>query len=132
MSIRLDGFAILRAVARHAELFCDARSAVDKAALAILTAQFKAKRCDLGRLRRTRKALGAGELARILKHLPDAVPKSLIDRIDPHHPKKTNGSAARARSRVMTLASGAAAPEQASRGPVKKRAASAKRKGPSR
>ena len=41
--MRLDGFAILKSVAGHAELFSNARDAVDKAALNILATELKAK-----------------------------------------------------------------------------------------
>ena len=128
MSSRLNGFAILRAVVGHPELFSDVRASVDKAALAILTAQLKARTFDLHRLKRTRKALGADTLALVLKHLSDTVPKSLIDRIDPHHPKKTTGRAGWARSHVMALASGAVTPEQGLPGPIKRKARSAKKR----
>jgi hypothetical protein len=126
---RPDGFAILRAVARHAEVFADVRAVVDKAALAILTAQLKARTCDLDRLKRTRKALGADTLALILKALPAAVPRSLAARIDPDRRKHAAGSAARTRSRVishvMALAGGAATPAKARPGPGKTQARSA-------
>jgi len=45
--MRLDGYAILKSVAGHAELFSNARDAVDKAALSILETQFQAKTFDL-------------------------------------------------------------------------------------
>jgi hypothetical protein len=130
VSARLDGFAILRAVAGDSELFCDVRAAVDKAALATMTARFRARTFDLDRLRRTRKALGADLLARILEHVPDAVLRSLIGRIDPHHPMSATGGAGWARSHVMALASGAATPRQEqavpTKTPITRKASSAK------
>jgi len=110
LSVRLDGIAILRAVARHPGLFCDVGAAVDKAALAILTAQLKARTFDLARLKRTRKALSAELMAAILKALPATLLKALAARIDPHRPKHTTGRASRTRSHLMALASGAATP----------------------
>jgi hypothetical protein len=128
MSIRLDGLAILKAVVGHSELFSDVRTAVDKAALAILAAQLKAETFDLERLKRTRKTLGADVLALALEHLPDNIPKSLIARIDPHHRKHATGSAAWARSHVIALAGGAAAPEHKRGEPVKNGASPARKK----
>jgi hypothetical protein len=129
MSIRLDGFAILKAVVGHSELFSDVRTAADKAALAILAAQLKAETFDLDRLKRTRKALGADVLVLALEHLPDNVSKSLIARIDPHHRKHATGSAAWARSHIMALAGGVAAPEP-KRGATMKNGARPARKRP--
>jgi hypothetical protein len=109
--MRLDGYAILKSVAGHAELFSDARDAVDKAALNIVAAQFKAKTFDLDRLKRACEALGTKMLALVLEHLPDKIPEALVDRIDPHHPRAADGSGPWAREHVMSLASGKAKPE---------------------
>jgi hypothetical protein len=124
--MRLDGFAILRAVGSQSELFSDVRAAVDKAALAILTAQLRARTFDLAQLRQTRKAVGAKVLAAIIKELPAAVPKALAARIDPHRPSYATGSAGRARSHVMALASGAATPAPERPRANKRKASSAK------
>src|SRR5262245_38526245 len=109
--MRLNGFAILKSVADHAELFSDARDVVDKAALNILAAELKAKTFDLDRLKRTCGALGADTLALVLQHFPDTVPKTLIGRIDPHHPKVASDNANWMRSHIVALASGVAKPE---------------------
>ena len=123
--MRLDGFAILKSVAGHAELFPDARDAVDKAALNILAAQFKAKTFDLDRLKRAYKVLGADTLSLALDHFPDTLPKAIIRRIDPHHPHAAGGAAA-IRSRVVALASGAAKPEAKPEKPAKRKEGSTK------
>jgi hypothetical protein len=115
----LDGFAILKSVAGHAELFSEARDAADKAALNIIAAQFKAKTFDLNRLKRAGKALGADNLALVLEHLPDSIPKALLRRIDPYHPKASSGSAAWMRSHVAALAGGTALPEPKPQAPAK-------------
>jgi hypothetical protein len=107
----LDGFAILKYVAAHAEQFADARDSVDEAALNILAGQFQAGTFDLIRLKRVCKALGGETLALVLEHVPDEVPQTLIERIDPHHPQTEAGDAAWARVHVVALASGEAKPE---------------------
>jgi len=104
--MRLDGFAILKYVASHAELFANAQDAVDEAALSILAEQFQAETFGLDRLKRVCKALGSDALILVLEHVADAVPEALIARIDPHHPKAEAGDAAWARSHVMALAKG--------------------------
>jgi hypothetical protein len=109
--MRLDGFAILKSIAEDVDLFSDTRDVVDKAALNILTAQLKAKTFDLDRLKRTCSAIGADTLALVLQHFPDAVPKTLIGRIDPHHAKARTDNANWMRSHIVALASGAAKPE---------------------
>jgi hypothetical protein len=122
--MRLDGFAILKSVAGHADLFSDARDIADKAALNIVAIQLKAKTFDLDRLKQAHKALGADTLALILEHLPDSVPSTLVARIDPHHPKSADGSAPWKRSHVVALASGSAKPEPKSLASVKTKAGS--------
>ncbi len=109
--MRLDGFAILKSVAGHAELFSNARDAVDKAALNILAAELKVKTFDLDRLKRTCTVLGTDTLALVLEHFPDTVPKALVGRIDPHHPNAATENAAWTRSHVVALATGAVKPE---------------------
>ena len=64
----LDGFAILKSVGGNAELFSEARDVVDKAALNILAAEFKAKTFDLDHLKRAYKILGADTLSLVLEH----------------------------------------------------------------
>jgi hypothetical protein len=109
--MRLDGFAILKSVADNAELFSDARDVVDKAALNIVMTGLKAKTFDLDCLKRTRGALGVDTLALVLQHFPDTVPKALMARIDPHHPKAGTDNANWIRSHILALASGVVNPE---------------------
>jgi hypothetical protein len=109
--MRLDGFAILKSVADHVELFSDARNVVDKAALNILVAQLKTKTFGLDRLKQTCSALGADTLALVLQHFPDTVPKMLVSKIDPHHAKAGTDNVNWMRSHIIALASGAAKPE---------------------
>jgi len=104
--MRLDGYAILKSVAGHAELFSNVRDAVDKAALSILETQFQAKTFDLDRLKRACRALGEETIALVLEHLPDNVPETLIERIDPPHPRNAGNRGHFARARVVALATG--------------------------
>jgi len=122
----LDGFAILKSVGSHADLFSDARDAADKAALSIVATQLKAKTFDLDRLQHACKALGTDTLALVLEHLPDAIPKALVGRIDPHQSKTDSSSAAWIRSHVIALATGAMKPEPKPQAPTKTKRGSAK------
>lgn len=108
---RLNGFAILKSVADHEELFSGARDVVDRAALNIVTTELKAQAFDLDRLQRTCGALGSDMLALVLEQVSDAVPKMLIARIDPHHPKMPTDNVKWMRPHIMALACGAAKPE---------------------
>jgi hypothetical protein len=123
----LDGFSTLKSVASHAELFSDARDAVDKAVLNILAAQFKAKTFDLDRLKRVYKVLGADTLSLALDHFPDSLPKMLIRRIAPHHPHAAGGVSLM-RSRILALASGEAQPEAKPEKTAKKKPGAVKSK----
>jgi len=126
--MRVDGYDILRSVAGHAELFSNARDAVDKAALDILAAELEAKTFDLDRLKRTCNVLGSDTLALVLQHFPDTVPKALIDRIDPHHPNAATENPAWTRSHVVALATGVARPEPKPQLTKTKTASKAKKK----
>jgi len=126
--MRLDGYAILKSVAGHAELFSDARDAVDRAALNILQAQFRAKTFDLDGLKRACNALGDETIALVLEHLPDKVPETLIERIDPHHPRDAANRGHFARAHVVALATGEAKPELKPQAQAKTKSGSAKGK----
>jgi hypothetical protein len=108
MAMRLDGFAILKAVGSHADLFSESCDVVDAASLKIIATQLKSKALDLERLRQTYKALGADAFTLVLEHLADTIPKALVRRIDPHHAQTPAGSAAWTRSHLVALASGTA------------------------
>jgi hypothetical protein len=128
--MRLDGYAILKSVAGHAELFSNARDAVDKAALNILETQFQAKTFDLDRLKRACEALGEETIALVLEHLPDKVPETLIERIDPHHPRDAGNRGHFARARVVALATGETKPDPRPQAQAKAKTGSAKGRKP--
>jgi hypothetical protein len=130
MAIRLDGFAILKAVGNHADLFSESCDVVDAASLKIIATQLKSKALDLERLRQTYKALGADGFTLILEHLADTIPKALVRRIDPHHAQTPAGSAAWTRSHLVALASGTANPEPRPQKAEGKTEAAKKRKRP--
>jgi hypothetical protein len=110
-AMRLNGFAILKSVADHEDLFSDAHDAVDKAALNIVATELKAKTFDLDRLQLISGALGSDALALVLEQVSDTVPKALIVRLDPHHPKIAIDNAKWMRPHIVALASGAVKPE---------------------
>ncbi len=71
----------------------------------------KTKTLDLDRLKRTSRALGSDALALVSEQVPDTVPKALIARLDPHHPKMAIDNSKWMRPHIVALASGAAKPE---------------------
>jgi hypothetical protein len=109
--MRLDGFAILKAVGGHADLFAESCDVIDAAAVKIIATQLKSKALDLERLKRIYQALGADAFTLVLEHLADAIPKALVRRIDPHHAQTPAGAAAETRSHLIALASGTTKPE---------------------
>src|ERR1700754_2938267 len=94
MSIALDGFEVFRQLGKHAEVFAPIRADVDKQAKALIVKCLKAKSVGLDALRHIRKALGEDQFGLILEGLKDSEAKSILTRIDKHHPELKVGSAA--------------------------------------
>jgi hypothetical protein len=110
MPIVLDGFEVFRQVGKHADLFAPVRADVDKQGHALVVKCLKAKSVGLDALRDIRKALGENQFELILEGLKDTEAKSILTRIDKHHPEMKSGSAAWRRQHLAALADGSAEP----------------------
>lgn len=106
MSIALDGFKVLRRLGENAEAFTTIRADVDKAARALIVKSMKAKSTGLDALRAVHKALGDKQFALIVDGLKDAEVKSVLTKLDKHHPEiKTQTAQWRGRH-LVALTSG--------------------------
>lgn len=124
MPISLDGFEVFRQVGKHADLFASIRADVDKQARALVVKCLKAKAVDLAALSDIRKALGSQQFGLVLDGLKDAELKSMLTRLDKHHPELKQSSTAWKRDHLSALADGSTLPHDA---PAKVKKVSAKK-----
>lgn len=110
MSIALDGFAVLRKLGKHAGAFAPVRSDVDKAARALVVKCLKAKSVGIDGLRDISSALGEDQFELVVEGLKDAETKSILTRLDKHHPEVKTGTAAWRREHLLAVAQGKADP----------------------
>ena len=108
MSIALDSYEVLRAIGKHADVFKPVRAEVDKAARALVVKCLKAKAVGLDALRDISGALGSEPFELLVEGLKDAELKSILSRLDKHHPELKTASAAWRRQHLLALATGEA------------------------
>lgn len=131
MSIALDGFEVLRQVGKHPDVFASVRAEVDKQARALIVKCLKAKSAGLDLVRDIHKALGEEQFRLLLEGLKDAETKSIVTRLDKHHPDMKGGTAGWRRQHLSALADGSSEP-LAPAAKVKKAVAKKAKTGPSR
>ena len=110
MSIALDGFEVFRQVGKHAEVFAPIRADVDKQARALVIKCLKAKSVGLEAFREIRKALGQEQFGLVLEGLKDTEVKSVLTRLDKHHPNMKEGNTGWRRQHLNALADGSSKP----------------------
>ena len=108
MSIALDSYDVLRAIGQHVDLFRPVRAEVDKAARALVVKCLKAKTVGLDGLRDIFGALGKEPFELLVEGLKDAELKSILTRLDKHHPELKGASASWRRRHLLALAGGEA------------------------
>jgi hypothetical protein len=128
MSIALDGFEILRRLGKHADAFAVVRADVDKAAGALVLKCLKAKSTGINELRGIHKALGPDQFGLVLESLRDAEVKTILTRLDKHHPELKSATQAWRRQHLEALADGSSDPSSPPPKPAKKAAAGKKAK----
>lgn len=112
MALALNGLEIVRSVVENPTVFTDVREQVQKAALAIVTAQFKSKMLDLDKVRAMRAAIGPETFTMLMEHLPDNVLAASTKKIDPHNPDQRGAPGNWHRKTIDALASGQAPTEK--------------------
>ncbi len=110
MSIALDGFEVLRQVGKHPSIFAPIRLDVDKQARALVVKCLKAKSVGLDLVRDIHKALGEEQFRLLVEGLKDAEAKSVVTRLDKHHPDVKGGTAMWRRQHLNALADGSSEP----------------------
>jgi len=126
MILALDGFEVLRRLGKHAEVFAVVRGDVDKQARALVVKCLKAKSIGFDALREVHNALGQEQFGLVLEGLKDAEVKTILTRIDKHHPELKSGTVSWRREHLLELAKGSSAPSLPPTKPAKKAAAGQK------
>jgi hypothetical protein len=128
MSIALDGFEVLRRLGNQPDVFAAVRSEVDKAARALVVKCLKTKSVGCDALHDIHKALGTEQFELVLDGLKDAEVKSILTRLDKHHPDLKQGAPTWRRQHLKALAEGSSNPSPPPVKAAKKAATSKKAK----
>jgi hypothetical protein len=128
MALEFDGFEAWRAVAESPDDFASLRAEAAKSARAALVKYLKARTTGLAELRGARKALGKQTFGLLIDGMKDAEVKTLVARLDKHHPQLKAADAAWRRHHVMQLAKGDVEPALKPDKPAKKTTATPKSK----
>ncbi|MEZ5786931.1 MAG: hypothetical protein R3D62_10820 [Xanthobacteraceae bacterium] len=110
MALALDAFKILHIVGAHPEAFPDVTAEASKAARDLVTKQLKIKSGGLISIRAVYKVLGQEAFSSIVDGMKDTEVKTLVTKIDKHHPELKTSNAYWRRNQLCALAAGAAEP----------------------
>jgi hypothetical protein len=120
MAHDIDGFAVLRSISAKRKAFADVAAEANKAARALVVKQITTKSADLRSLRDVHEAVDEEAFDLILDGMKDSQIKSLLTKLDKHHPTLKTSNAEWRRNQVRGLAKGsvepAAKPEREKKG----------------
>jgi hypothetical protein len=130
-ALDIDGFAILRSIADHSAIFPSVAADAAKAARTLVVKQIKSKTSDLKRVRDIRNALGVEAFSLILDGIPDAQIKTLLSKLDKHHPELKTSNAQWRRQQLGALLEGSVEPSAKPPAPAKRQTRTKKTSEPS-
>jgi hypothetical protein len=110
MALELDGFDAWRAIGESPETFASLRVDASKSARSALTKFFKSKTLGLAQLRAARKALGKKLFSLLVEGMKDNEVKTLLSRLDKHHPDLKTATPDWRREHLVQLARGEVEP----------------------
>jgi hypothetical protein len=110
MAHDIDGFAVLHSISAERRAFAGVAVEAAKAARALVVKQITAKNTDLKSLRDVREALGKEAFSLILDGMKDSQVKSLVTKLDKHHPDLKDSNPEWRRNQVRDLAKGSVEP----------------------
>jgi hypothetical protein len=87
MVLDIDGFAVFRSIGAHPRAFASIATEVAKVARGLVVKQINAKTSDLKSVRNICAAIGRDSFDLILDGLTDGQVKSLVAKVDKHHPE---------------------------------------------
>ncbi|MFZ5692080.1 MAG: hypothetical protein ACOY5F_12575 [Pseudomonadota bacterium] len=120
MALEFDGFEAWRAIANSPDIFASLRADAAKSARAGLVKYMKTKTLGIADLRAARKALGKDLFRLLVDGMKDAEVKSLVTRLDKHHPQLKTADAAWRRQHFLSLVKGDIEPARKPERPAKK------------
>jgi hypothetical protein len=110
MTLDIDGFAILKAIAGHPSTFSDVESEARKTARALIIKQVKHKTTDLKKAREIFNLLGSSAFRLVVDGFPDAQIKTLVARLDKSHPDLKTETSPWRRQHLIALLDGSREP----------------------
>jgi hypothetical protein len=110
MPLDIDGFAVFRSIGAHPNAFAGIASEAAKIARGLIVKQMRAKSSNLQSMRDIYTALGADAFDLILDGLTDDQVKSLVSKLDKHHPDLKVATPEWRLQRFRALAHGTAEP----------------------
>jgi hypothetical protein len=126
--LELDGFAVLREIGDHPEAFGGMGAVIAKTARELVVKRLKLKSLTVEEARAVRDAVGPDVFGSIIAGLNAANLKSVVARLDKHHPELKASTSEWQRQHLTALLDGIAEPLQKSAKPKK---AAAQPKAPS-
>jgi hypothetical protein len=106
MSINVDGFAVLAAIAANADMFEGIKADVTKQASALVLKQLKARSADLTKVREVCRVLGANNFSLIADEMTGAQIKTLLNKLDRHRTEGDKETVLSRRQHFYALANG--------------------------
>ncbi|GJE26746.1 hypothetical protein [Methylobacterium organophilum] len=106
MALDVDGYAVLQAMGAAPEAFPDIQAEVPRLARTLVVKQLKVRSLKVAGLRLIRDVVGMENFALIADGMSDAEVKSLVTRLDPHHPSLREATPTWFRRRLTALAAG--------------------------
>jgi hypothetical protein len=110
----LDGFAVLRTIGENPDAFSEIDAAVAKAGRDLVVKRLKSKSLAVDDARAVREAVGYDMFDRIVEGMSAAHLKSIVTKLDKHHPEMKGSSARWQRQHLQTLLDGTAEPTRKS------------------
>jgi hypothetical protein len=117
--LELDGFAVLREIGDHPEAFGGIGAVVAKVARELVVKRLKLKSLTVQEARAVRDAVGSDAFGAIIAGLNTANLKSIVAKLDKHHPELKGSTAEWQRQHLTALLEGVAEPVQKSAKPKK-------------
>lgn len=106
MPLDMDGFCVLGSIAAHPAVFQDIAKEINVVARTLVVKQIRAKGTNLSRFREIYAALGAEAFNLAIDGLPDVQVKSLLAKLDKHHPEMASFTGEWGRRHIVALADG--------------------------
>jgi hypothetical protein len=106
MSLNVNGFSVLAAIAANSDVFEGLKDDATEAAIGLVQRLLKAKSTDLAKVRDLHRVLGAHDFRLIVEDFKDAPLNALLKKLDQHRAKVEGDNVLRRRQHLCALAHG--------------------------